>query len=235
MPLRRLENASERLDAADHEPGVLARDFDRVEEVNRWLGGLRSVRLAIEDLVRPGCTLSVLDVGCGSADVPRSISRFGQAAACDLSVVAIDRHVQIIALGRQRTPAAMRIRFVCADGLSLPFPDRSFDVATMSLALHHFDGVARAAMLRELARVALRRVVISDLERCWPNYLGARLLAITLWLRNPLARHDGPVSVLRAFTAPELTAELEAAGLENVRVVRRFFYRLVASGSARVV
>jgi len=233
MAMRRLENASERLDEARHEPGVLARDFDKIEAVNRWLGGLRSARRSLDDLVRPGSVLTVLDVGCGSGDVPRAMAGLGETAHCQIRVVAVDRHAQILAIARQRTAPSAPIRFVRADGLSLPFPDASFDVATMSLSLHHFEGEARAKMLRELARVARRRVIINDLERCWPNYLGACLLAVTLWLGNPLARHDGPVSVLRSFSAAELGVELAAAGLGEVRVVRRFCYRLVASGSPR--
>ena len=45
-----------------------------------------------------------------------------------------------------------------------------------------------------MARVA-RVVLVSDLERCWPNYLGSRLLAETWWRNNRITRNDGPLSV----------------------------------------
>jgi len=231
--LRRLENARERMDEEGLDPAVLAGDLERIEQVNRHLGGLRSMRASLADLVGPGTILSVIDVGCGSGDVARALAALCERTGCAVQIVAVDRHGQILGLARSRTPVATGIDFVHADGLTLPFRDDSFDVAMMSLALHHFEGEARARMLRELARVARRRVIINDLERCWPNYLGARLLALTLWMTNPLARHDGPVSVLRSFTASELRRELSLAGLTDVTVVRHFFYRLVASGSPR--
>ena len=59
------------------------------------------------------------------------------------------------------------------------------------------------------------------------NYIGARLLSWTWWRANPLTRHDGPLSVLRAFTAPELLAIARSAGLHGVRVERRWFFRLL--------
>jgi len=52
------------------------------------------------------------------------------------------------------------------------------DIATMTLTLHHFDRAGRSAVLSELARVARRLVIINDLERNWPNYVGARILAV---------------------------------------------------------
>ena len=67
----------------------------------------------------------------------------------------------------------------------------------------------------------------SELERAWPNYLGAKLLAATLWHRNPATRHDAPVSVRRAFTTAELLDIARDAGCRDARVFRHFFYRLV--------
>src|SRR5690606_13028054 len=88
------------------------------------------------------------------------------------------------------------------------------------------DDDAPVRVLRELGRVA-RAVVINDLERNWQNHVGAQVLARTLWARNPLTRHDGPLSVLRSFTAAELASLAHGAGLQDVRVRRYFFYRLV--------
>ncbi len=75
---------------------------------------------------------------------------------------------------------------------------------------------------------------MSDLERSWGNWLGAKLLSWTLWARNPLTRHDGPLSVLRSYTRAELAALAAQAGLAHARVYRHLFERLVltAPGSA---
>jgi len=230
--LPRLEYASERLDGTNHSPAVLERSLVHIEGVNRWLGGRRAAIRAVEPLLRPGVPFTALDVGCGGGDVARALYQVARRRSVPCTIIGLDRHPQIVAIARERSRQS-GVGFVRAEGLSLPFPDDAFDVALMSLTLHHFDGPDRRAMLLELGRVARQRVIINDLERCRANYLGARLLAATVWRSNPLTRHDGPVSVLRSFTAAELTADLEAAGLLDVRVDRCFFYRLVASGSPR--
>jgi SAM-dependent methyltransferase len=147
-------------------------------------------------------------------------------------VVGCDLHAQTVAFAREWSRGFPEIRVVRADALALPFADGAFDVALLSLTLHHFDDAAQNVALRELARVARRGIVVNELERSWPNYLGARALAATLWRANHLTRHDGPLSVLRGFTADELHARARSAGLASARVDRRFFYRLVLSARA---
>jgi len=45
--------------------------------------------------------------------------------------------------------------------------------------------------------------------------------------RNPLIQHDGPLSIRRGFTAPELEALAIAAGWKAPRVRRGAFFRLM--------
>jgi hypothetical protein len=49
---------------------------------------------------------------------------------------------------------------------------------------------------------------------------------LTLWRGNPLTRHDGPLSVLRAFTPSELQQLAAKAGL-NGKVYEHYFQRVV--------
>jgi hypothetical protein len=108
-------------------------------------------------------------------------------------------------------------------------------VAVSSLTLHHFDDEGAAASLREMSRVASKRIVVSDLRRSQASHVGARLLAATVWRLNPYTRHDGPVSVLRAFQPKELVGLARAAGLTGVSVSSGHPFRLtlVADGSER--
>jgi SAM-dependent methyltransferase len=230
-PPARLENVQERMDDVDIEPALLRRTLLDLENVNRRLGGVRAVVDAMAPLLRAGEPISILDLGCGGADLPRAFEQHAERRRIPHRIIAVDRNPETVAIANEWS-SEYGIEFVAADALLLPFADRSFDVVIASMTLHHFEAAERIAALREMARVAKRKVVINDLERCWPNYIGAKLLAATIWRRS-LARWDGPVSVLRGFTADELANDFSDAGLGRIDVRRRFFYRLVGSGAPR--
>ncbi len=223
----RLENAAERLDEPGHDPAELAGSLDQVAAVNRWLGGTRAVLRELDALAPPGAPTAVLDIGTGSADIPLAVVRHARRTGRDVAILATDVHPQVVAIAAARTACEPAIRVGTADARALPFPDEAFDVALLSLTLHHFDGDEQRRVLREAARVARRAVIVNELERNTPNWIGARLLALTLWRGNRITRHDGPISVLRAFRPDELLAAARDAGLDVVALRRRFFYRLV--------
>jgi ubiquinone/menaquinone biosynthesis C-methylase UbiE len=231
MKRARLEHAAERLDAPQHDANELAESLAQVAGVNRWLGGARSFLHHLERAMPVRGPLTLLDVGTGSGDLPRAAVRWARTNGRTLRVLATDAHPQMLELARKRSGEFPEIGFARVDARRLPFQNGSFDCVMMSLTLHHFEGDDTVAVLRELKRVSRTAVIVSELERNWPNYLGARVLSATIWRGNRLTRHDGPVSVLRAFTRAELLALGRAAGLPSPRVWRHFFFRLILRNS----
>ena len=230
--LRRLDQADERMDAPDVDRHELRGALDHVAQVNRWLGGRRALLRHLPWALTEGGG-RILDVGTGSADLPLAAAGWGRRHRRTLRITAVDLHPATLRVARERTLHHPEVRLARADGLALPFRDGAFDAAMLSMTLHHMDGPNLTAILAELGRAARGgRVLVGELERSLPNYLGARLMAATLWRRNPITRHDGPVSVLRAFTAKELVELARAAGLGRPTVHRHFFYRLVLRAEA---
>lgn len=237
--LPRAEHAHEHMDRPDVDPDALAGALGHVAGVNRWLGGTRALLRHLHDALsdpaphdhrRPA---SILDVGTGSGDLPLALSQWARDQGREVEITGVDLHERTLGVAVGRTGADPSIQVLRADGLRLPFETGAFDLALLSMTLHHMDGPALVAVLRELARVARGgNVLVGELERCLPNYLGARLMAATLWRRNPVTRHDGPLSVLRAFTPGELRTLAEEAGLRQARVHRHPFYRLVLLAGA---
>jgi ubiquinone/menaquinone biosynthesis C-methylase UbiE len=130
--------------------------------------------------------------------------------------------------GSLTSPAAPRqcgIVFVVADATRLPFRNSAFHVVTSSLALHHLLRPAALQMLREAARCATLGVVVNDIVRSWLTYYGA-IVASRLGSRNPLTRHDGPLSALRAYTTREMAGLAREAGLRPVRWDSFLLYRV---------
>jgi ubiquinone/menaquinone biosynthesis C-methylase UbiE len=214
----------ELLDRPDTPRSILAANLAHLRLLNRWLLWSASVSHDVHSLLRRRSLRSaaVLDVATGSADIPAEIVRRGRAVGLDLRAVASD--VSAAVLREARAQSGSSVLLVQHDGTALPFRDNSVDIGLCCLAAHHFAPDALTLLLSELWRVARHGVIISDLTRSRPGYLAARAMALVL--RNRLTSHDGPVSVLRAYTPAELRALARTAGLTHVRVRTHFPARM---------
>jgi len=205
------------------------RSLDDVARSNRWLGGRRAVRLALDRALAasPARThpLIVLDVGTGAGDLALLARERGARIGRAVHVVGLD---VAESLAREARTAARLHDAVVADALALPVRDGAADVVVCSQLLHHFELPAARALLRELHRVARGAVIVADLRRSWLAAIGFWLVSWPLRF-SAVTRHDGVVSVLRGFTARELESLVrEAAGRPAV-VRRRLGWRLVAA------
>jgi demethylmenaquinone methyltransferase/2-methoxy-6-polyprenyl-1,4-benzoquinol methylase len=218
-----------------HRSGSLAPDavramFDRIAPVydamNRTMtAGLdgRWRRATVREVVRPGAR--VLDAACGTGDLAIEAARAGgRVTGVDFSAAMLER-------ARRKAPA---LAWVEGDVLALPFPDASFDAATIGFGLRNLADLE--AGLRELRRVLRPGGLLGVLELTRPR--GALRHAHALWFDRavPLlgrALPGGeayaylPASVRRFPGVEELSAAIGAAGFRHVRA-RRFAGGIVA-------
>ena len=213
--LRARSTQGELLDQGVPEAEAL-RSLRDLRFVNRWLGNPGSVLRAVRPHLPPGGRL--LDVGSASGDLPAFLlSRLpGPHLATGLDIKPL--HFRF-------APASLRR--VVADARALPFAERSFDVVTASLFLHHFDSALLPGVLAGLFRVARRALVVNDLERAPVPYLFGRAF-FPLLFRSRVSVEDGLVSIRRGFRRDELLAAFATAGLPRPAVTRHFPYRLLA-------
>jgi SAM-dependent methyltransferase len=192
------------------------RSLRDLQFVNRWLGNPGSLLRAVRPHLPPGGRL--LDVGAASGDVPAYLLA---RLPGPLKAVALD----VKALHLRLTPAGLHR--VVADVRALPFAERSFDVVTASLFLHHFDAAELPAVLASLFALARRALVVNDLHRTLVPYAFGRAL-FPLLFRSPVSVEDGLVSIRRGFRPDELRAAFATARVPLARLERRFPYRLLA-------
>ena len=227
--MKRLAHAPEHLDGPLTDVAVLAGNLADLGRINRVFGGVGLSERAIEALIggragaggpagAGGRPLRLVDVGTGGADIPLALIEAWRRRGARLSVTAIDSRPEVLwaaTAGRPAIEAEADLRLELGDGLDLPYPDDAFDVAHASLVLHHMEPDEAVRLLREMARVAGRGVVVNDLSRGWLPWLGAWLTlhAIT---RNRFTLHDGPLSVRRAYTVDEARQLLAQADLRVV-------------------
>jgi ubiquinone/menaquinone biosynthesis C-methylase UbiE len=196
----------ELMDAPGLPEAEVADAYRVLRRVNRqFFGGQRSMgrewaRFLDQEHLDAG-NLSVLDVGSGSGDLPRAL--LDRARGVRATALALDRDPTALALASRLGVPSIR-----GDALRLPLADRSIDLVTAVKFAHHFSGAALALLLAEMTRVARRRVIVLDIRRHWLAYWGFVAWS-RVFTRNRLVRYDGPLSVLRGFTAEEL-AELSA-------------------------
>ncbi|MEO8571711.1 MAG: methyltransferase domain-containing protein [Chloroflexota bacterium] len=223
--MERRTDAVELLDGPLDDPATLTANLRDLRRINRWLGGVRLSADAIDALAAHRPELTMLDVGTGGADIPLALLRRATARGRRWVVVGLDSRAEVLAAAVVANPAAGTtpdLALQLGDGTSLPYPDRSFDVAHASLVLHHLSPDAAVVLLREMHRVARLGVVVNDLDRSRLGWIGAWLIGHVL-TGNRYTRHDGPLSVRRAYRADEMAAMLRAAGLAPVGTFRGAF------------
>jgi len=217
----------ELLDAGEGADDDVAQSLRDLRRINRFLGGQKVVLNAISScLDRSGInSLSLLDVGTGSADIPSAVANHWRARGVKTFVTAVDLSERNLRIARDHLNVSREIHFVRADSLRLPFVERSFDFVTASLFLHHFRDQDVVRLLSDFARIARRAVIVNDLIRNLVPYGFARIMG-PVFARSFLTRNDAPVSVLRGFTAREMKDLAQRAGLKHLEVKRVWPYRL---------
>jgi SAM-dependent methyltransferase len=222
----------EALDEPDLPSEEMSRSLEDLELVNRTL---RSSRLLANRLLSLGegsgsWRPTVLDVGAGSGGVARDLST-GLARRGNLAtVIALDLQWSHLAAGRAWSNGRPQPA-TAADVFSLPFPGRAVDWIVSTLLLHHFSPEQNVRLLRELARVARRGIVLLDLRR-------HRIPLFFLWLagrvvfKTRVSVQDGVASIRQAYTLEEARAIAEEA-LPGARVERALGFRLLITLESR--
>jgi SAM-dependent methyltransferase len=228
----------EHLDKGDYTPEEYEGCMVELRRVNRWLGDARALgRSVLPEIERDASTaagvareFSLLDVGAGTGELLREVARWARARSLKARLVGLELNRRSAAGIAEESRGFGEISAVRGDVMRMPFDARSFDYVMCSLFTHHFRDAGVVSVLREMSRVARRRVYVIDLHRHPVAYYFYTTVG-RLFLHNRLIREDGALSILRGFVPREMRRLAESAGLSCAKVERRFPYRLVLSGS----
>ncbi|MGQ0645524.1 MAG: methyltransferase domain-containing protein [Elusimicrobiota bacterium] len=198
---------------------------------NRFFGGETVVLRRFERWSRrwkPGESIRVLDVGSGGADIPAALSRWAARRGFDLRVTALELILETAAIARENIRALSAVEVRQDDFFRLAEGDESFDYVTASLFLHHCAPEDAPRVLRAFDRLARRGVIVSDLLRSRAGYWAVK--ALSRLAGNRVVRHDGPLSVRRAFRLEELAALARESGLPYLAARREPWFRVSLCG-----
>lgn len=225
---RRRSQELEHLDKGDYSAEEYEGCIVELQRVNRWLGDVSALRGSLLKEIEQSrlSTFSVLDVGAGSGELLRVVGDWARQTKRKARLTGVELNARSARAIVEESSTFEEINGVRGDALRLPFADGEFDYAICSLFTHHFKNDQVVAILRELSRVARRRIFVIDLHRHPVAYYFFTTVA-RMFLHNRLIREDGALSILRSFTPGELEELAKRAALKDVSVTRHFPYRLV--------
>ncbi len=223
-------NGSARMDKAVYVREMFAEIAPRYDATNKILtaGADEAWRKrAVAELAAPHGG-RVLDLCCGTGDLAFHLVRTDPS----LEVTGADFCGPMLDGARARAPRedrAGRTNFIEADVMALPFPDATFDGATMGFSMRNVVDIV--ATLKEARRVLKpgARFVNLDVSKA-PNPLFRRLFNLYFYRLVPLvgglvggsktAYTYLPNSLTNYPDADELAARFRSAGFSDVRYVR---------------
>jgi SAM-dependent methyltransferase len=219
----------ELMDLTGNSATLLAGDLRNLRILNRYLNGSRSVVMALNHVLRraPLQSVSLLDVGTGSADIPAAVLARLRRLGVSGKIVGLEADSTTARIAAQRSANLSDIEIIQADAGAPPFSPGSFDFVVASQFLHHFSEAKIVELLKQWAKLARRGIIISDLVRHPVAYHGIRLLT-KLVTCNIMTLTDAPLSVRRAFTFKEWRELLRQADIGAVEMYSVFPFRMAA-------
>jgi SAM-dependent methyltransferase len=178
-------------------------------------------RLRSEGLWPQDRPMAILDVGSGYGDMLREIKRWAAKRGLDVRLAGLDRNPWSRAsaegvAGSEGIVWATEDLFDYRGGA---------DVVLSSLFTHHLDDASLVRFIEWQEQTARIGWFINDLKRHPFAYFGFGVLA-TVMRWHPFVRHDGPVSISRAFLRKDWRATLSLAGAAKATIEDWFPFRL---------
>ena len=230
-PMRRFDaNTPEMMDRPDAVPEMLRGELRNLRRINARFGSLTLVQDAVLSIVagtNSNRTIHVIDLATGSADQPVALLDALRRAGRRATITAVDKNSIALDAARAFAGHVADIRVEQQDILALPYPDRSFDVAICSFALHHFSRADAVTILREMHRLSRVGFVIHDLSRGYPAAVAAWIYT-HVTTTNIMTRRDGIASVMNAFNPQEVRDMATEAGIRDATVWNARGFRLMA-------
>ena len=186
--------------------GDLLRDtLDKLENINRWLGGnlmtVRALKKVLKNHPKEQ-ELTIADIGCGHGDILRDVAKFGRKNGYKMKLIGMDANPTAIAYANELSTEFSELSFKTEDIFSEEFKNRKFDVVLATLFLHHFKEEQLVSFLGNTLKQTKIAVVVNDLHRHRLAYYLFMLLSV--FIKNNMIIEDGLTSVLRGFKRNDL-------------------------------
>jgi len=209
---------------------ALSKNLQELAATNNWFGGKSTLISALNTVHKrysgafENKKITIADLGCGGGDLLMATHEWAKAKELNIDLIGIDANPFMVRYSAEKSSAADNIQLKIANVFSDEFSAMQFDIVCLNNFCHHLSDPELILLLKQLKEQTRLAIIINDLHRHWLPYLAIQGLSQLLNF-SYLAKHDGPLSVLRAFQKCELINLLTSAGPNNYQIRRRWAFR----------
>ena len=188
----------------------LIHNLQEMATLNLWFGFNRSLFKTIQKIVQSQLNnqpVVIADIGCGGGDTLRYISKWSAKKGINSKLIGLDANQEIINYARQSSLDYSNIQFKTHHILNQTL-NENHDILIINHLCHHLSNEEIIKLITTLCLSTKTAIIINDLHRHWLAYFGIRLIT-NIFGFSYITKHDGPLSVLRAFRKIEMISLLE--------------------------
>jgi SAM-dependent methyltransferase len=220
------------MDDPDVPKDLLYRNLRELDFLNRYtLGHQLSIRALEKLLPNHNGKIHVVDLGCGSGDTLKYMAKWARKKQIPARFTGIDNNPDIIAYLKEHCKDYPEINGVAATYQDYLSADEEVDIYHCSLFAHHLENHELLDLFSHFKKYPRIGFVISDILRSRFAYYGSIILT-TLGNGTSLARHDGPISVLKGFRINEIKDLLLKAEIANFDLRTAMGFRFILSAQS---
>ncbi len=141
-----------------------------LENINKWLGGNHVTINGLEKMCpaySDSRKISIADLGCGSGEMLKLISKWGKKKNLTLELTGFDANDYVVSHANRNCKEFGNIQVSKANVLSKEFSQKQFDIITCTLFLHHFTDEQLIGLLSQFKNQAKVGIIINDIHRHW--------------------------------------------------------------------
>lgn len=229
----RRSQEKELIDSNDIPCDLLIQNLQEFEKINVVLGFNRTLLNTLNEIylkspkIWIGKKIVIADLGCGGGDILRAICKWVEKKKLECVLLGLDVNTEIInyAINQsQHHNLGDKIKFETLDISADELDHQCFDIVCLNNVCHHFTDDELVLLLQKLQKQCRIAIIINDLHRHPVAYYAIKAITNFFGLSD-LARHDGPLSVLRAFTRSDLISILQKMGATHYQVRWKWPFR----------
>lgn len=220
----------EMLDEVNIPWALVRKNLRELDLLNRMPGGHHLTLYGIKQLINnPDKLYYIVDLGCGSGDTMKYIASWARRNGYKVTFTGVDINPRMIGYLKEHCKDYPEITGVTSDCFKYMKTSTPIDIVVCSLFCHHLTDEQLLNLFVQCKTTVRVGFVVNDIKRSLFAFISVWLFTRMLFA-SKLAKNDGPVSVLRAFTKKDLRDLLELAEVPEYTLKGHWAFRRLVIG-----